>query len=59
MKPGLNKLTMMNSTCTLLKQRMQWQALAIGSFAPVYPTSIRGSEDNHRGQGFVEGSGYA
>ena len=30
-----------------------WSILAIESFAPVYPTSIRGSEDNQRG---IQGS---
>ena len=48
-KPGLNKLTMTNFTSILMKHCDQWQLLAIDSFAPVYPTSIRGSEYNQRG----------
>lgn len=40
---------MKNLTCNILKQRGMWQTLAMNTFAPVYPTSIRGSEDNQKG----------
>lgn len=38
---------MMNITCTMQKHLGLWSTLAIESFAPVYPTSIRGN-DNQR-----------
>jgi hypothetical protein len=46
---------MMNFTCNMLAQRQQWHALAIATFVPAYPTSIFGSEDNRKVQGFIEG----
>jgi hypothetical protein len=36
----------MNKTCKTLKHMGQWQSLARVSFAPVYPTSIRGNNDS-------------
>ena len=40
---------MMNITCKhTMQQKGLWSSLAIASFAPVYPTSIRGT-DNERG----------
>jgi hypothetical protein len=48
--PGLNKDTMNNFTCNnILKHEGLWFIAAMTTFAPVYPTSIRGSEDNQRG----------
>ena len=36
----------------MLKHNGQWQTIANVSFAPAYPTSIRGSNDNQeRGPG--------
>jgi len=35
---------MMNKTCKSLKHMGQWQSIATVSFAPVYPTSIRGND---------------
>jgi len=37
---------MMNKTCNTLKHTGLWQSIAMVSFAPVYPSSIRGSNDN-------------
>ena len=33
---------MMNKTCNLRKHMELWQSIAGTSFAPAYPTSIRG-----------------
>jgi len=40
---------MKNLTCNMLKHQWLWSITAMTTFAPVYPTSIRGSEDNQRG----------
>lgn len=40
---------MKNFTCNILKHQALWSITAMNTFAPVYPTSIRGSEDNQRG----------
>ncbi len=53
LKPGLNKLTM-NKTMNISKQHSLLWSLetAMGSFAPVYPTtSIRGEFDNQGSPG--------
>jgi len=39
---------MNNFTCNILKHQASW-SIAMITFAPVYPTSIRGSEYNQRG----------
>lgn len=36
----------MNKTCNLLKHNGQWSTIANVSFAPAYPTSIRGMNDS-------------
>jgi hypothetical protein len=36
---------MNNFTCTSLKHQVLWSNQAIETFAPVYPTSIRGAND--------------
>jgi len=50
-KPGLNKSTMINITCNLLKQHANWSLETImGSVVPAYPTSnARGTSDFQRG----------
>jgi hypothetical protein len=48
-KPGINKHTMNNFTCNILKHQALWSFTAMITSAPVYPASTRGSEDNQRG----------
>lgn len=48
-KSGINKHTTNNFTCNLLAHKGLWSTIAMNTFAPVYPTCIRSSEDNQRG----------
>jgi len=42
---------MINFTCDAQKHMGLWSILAIESFAPVYPTSIRGTNDQRGSPG--------
>jgi hypothetical protein len=47
---GLNNFTMISFTCkNTMQHKGLWAILAIESFAPVYPTSFRGTNDNQSG----------
>lgn len=39
---------MMNNTCISLKHMGLWSRVALASFAPAYPSSIRGTNDNEQ-----------
>ena len=42
---------MQNFTCNILKHEGLWSIAAMNTFAPVYPTSIRGSNDQRGSPG--------